>query len=305
MNPRYVRAILTTICTLGLSATLASAASFDTPSVEVLRSGRTSLTVRITSGMSGAPNGFSLEWLPAATYDALGAWPANGDPRILKGDFRGVPTLNTEEGSGDFRLLSMEDAGVQIGDLFDETGVVTQQRGELVEGTEYVVRVHANGDGLNEASASSPTQRATTLLRSQQDCTYTQGYWKNHPGAWPVGNLTLGTVNYSAAQLMQIFNEPAAGNGLISLAHQLIAAKLNVANGATPPAAIVTAISQADALIGGLVAPPIGAGYLAPGSTSGLTNTLDNFNQGITGPGHCGSTPTRTPTWGGLKTLYR
>jgi hypothetical protein len=115
----------------------------------------------------------------------------------------------------------------------------------------------------------------------------------------------LGGVNYSAAQLMSIFNTPAKGNGLVSLAHQLIAAKLNVAQGALAPPAVATAIANADALIGALVVPPVGAGYIKPGTTSGLTNTLDQFNNGVTGPGHCGSTPVKVSTWGAVKTLYR
>jgi len=176
---------------------------------------------------------------------------------------------------------------------------------ELLEGTSYVVRVRANAAATGDVSAPSGTLRVTTLSRTIQDCTYTQGYWKNHPEAWPVGSVTLGTVNYTQAQLLLIFGEPAAGNGLISLAHQLIAAKLNIAQGATPPAGVVAAIASADALIGGLVVPPIGAGYLAPSSTSALTGTLDNFNQGITGPGHCGTVGTHTKTWGGLKSIYR
>src|SRR5688572_23676843 len=60
-------------------------------------------------------------------------------------------------------------------------------------------------------------------------CTLTQGYWKNHPEAWPVASLELGSVTYSKAQLLSIFRTPVSGNGLVSLAHQLIAAKLNVA----------------------------------------------------------------------------
>src|SRR6187551_989910 len=64
------------------------------------------------------------------------------------------------------------------------------------------------------------------------DCTYTQGYWKNHPDAWPVASLKLGTVTYTKVELIAIFKTPVKGNGLIQLAHQLIAAKLNVAAGA-------------------------------------------------------------------------
>ena len=73
---------------------------------------------------------------------------------------------------------------------------------------------------------------------------------------------------------------------MIALAHQLIAAKLNVANGADATA-VAQAISDADALIGALVVPPIGAGFLAPSVTSALTTALANYNEGATGPGHC------------------
>lgn len=117
-------------------------------------------------------------------------------------------------------------------------------------------------------------------------CTYTQGFWKNHPDAWPVNNLTLGTVNYTQAELLQIFRQPVRGNGLVALAHQLIAAKLNVANGADPTDA-QDAIDDADALIGGLVVPPIGDGYLRPRDASDLVETLDDYNNGRIGPGHC------------------
>lgn len=304
MKRFYSSVLLSCACTALLAGT-ALAATLDAPTLSFVRAGRTVVTLQVTAGNSGAPNGFTLEWLPAATYEALGGWPADGDPRILKGDFHGVPTYYTENGTDSYQLPPVDEAGVQIGNLFDETGVSTVHHEELLEGTSYVVRVRANASGSDAASAPSATVSATTLQRGGQDCTYTQGYWKNHQEAWPVGNVTLGTVNYTQAQLLQIFNQPAAGNGLVSLSHQLIAAKLNIAQGASAPSGVLTAISQADAMIGGLVVPPIGSGSLSPGSTSGLTGTLDNFNQGITGPGHCGATPTHTPTWGGLKTLYR
>ncbi|HVK86756.1 MAG TPA: DUF4215 domain-containing protein [Kofleriaceae bacterium] len=122
------------------------------------------------------------------------------------------------------------------------------------------------GDGESELT------RESIVVRT--DCTHTQGFWKNHPDVWPVSSLTLGTVTYSKTQLLAIFTTPVQGNGLISLAHQLIAAKLNDASGAITPAAI----AQADALIGGRVVPPVGAGYLAPSTTSSLVGALDGFN---------------------------
>jgi hypothetical protein len=126
-------------------------------------------------------------------------------------------------------------------------------------------------------------------------CTYTQGYWKTHgptpkgnnKNEWDLATITLGTVNYTQAQAQSIFNKAPAGNGLISLAHQLMAAKLNLANGAVDPS-IAATITAADALIGGLVVPPVGSGYLSPASVSALVTALTNFNEGATGPGHCG-----------------
>ena len=136
------------------------------------------------------------------------------------------------------------------------------------------------------------------------NCTYTIGYWKTHEEAWPVESLMLGSVPYTKAELLAILNTSVGGNGLISLAHQLIGAKLNIANGADPTAA-AAAIAAADALIGALVVPPIGAGYLHPSLTSSLTQTLDDYNNGIIGPGHCGTVGTEARNWGEVKALFR
>jgi cysteine-rich repeat protein len=120
---------------------------------------------------------------------------------------------------------------------------------------------------------------------SNDDCTLTQGYWKNHPSQWPVTSIQLGTVTYTQAEALDIFDRSVNGNGLVSLAHQLMAAKLNAAAGASNPIADV--ITQADAMIGGLVVPPVGSGTLATSATAGLVQALDNYNTGAVGPGHC------------------
>jgi len=104
------------------------------------------------------------------------------------------------------------------------------------------------------------------------------GYWKTHPNAWPVNSLTLGNRVYSAAELLSIMNNNVSvGNGLISLAHHLIAAKLNVANG--EDASIQSTIDAADALIGNLVVPPVGAGYLDPTTVNALKDLLEAYNE--------------------------
>jgi hypothetical protein len=110
-------------------------------------------------------------------------------------------------------------------------------------------------------------------------CVRGQGYWKNHPAAWPVIHQQLGNHVYDQEQLLSILHQPVRGNGLVLLAHQLIAAKLNIANGADG-SCIEQTLADADALIGDLVVPPVGDGYLRPRDVSGLANTLHQYNEG-------------------------
>jgi hypothetical protein len=123
----------------------------------------------------------------------------------------------------------------------------------------------------------------------ESGCVQSQGFWKNHEESWPVGSLMLGATSYTQVDLLSILNTPVGGNGLISLSYQLIAAKLNAENGAPVPAGIAAAIAAADTLIGALVVPPVGSDSLAPASTSALTGTLDQYNNGLYegGPPHC------------------
>jgi hypothetical protein len=85
-------------------------------------------------------------------------------------------------------------------------------------------------------------------------------------------------VAYNQNQLLQILNQPVQGNCLVSVAHQLIAAKLNIANDA-PHDCIDQTISEVDALIGDLVVPPIGDGFLAC-NISGYIEALTAYNEG-------------------------
>jgi hypothetical protein len=156
------------------------------------------------------------------------------------------------------------------------------------------VRLRVN-DGKHETYCRLFVQ----VVPAPEGCTYTQGFWKTHgPGAcgvaagdnqWPVDSLELGDTTYTDAELCSIFwTPPAGGNGLISLAHQLIAAEFNKANGASVPAVVADALEDAHALIGALVIPPVGGGYLPASTTSGLNNVLAAYNEGlIEGSVHC------------------
>jgi len=126
-------------------------------------------------------------------------------------------------------------------------------------------------------------------------CVNGQGYWKNHPDQWPVIQLRLGNVNYTKQQLLSILNQPTRGNGLVSLAGQEILAKLNIANGAAG-SCIQQTLANTDAMIGNLVVPPVGTGFLAPAVVSALAGTLSDYNVGRLCAPSCGGplNPART-----------
>jgi len=108
-------------------------------------------------------------------------------------------------------------------------------------------------------------------------CAFTQSYWRRHPDAWPVDSMTLGATTYTKAQLLEILGRSARVNGLVELAHQLIAAKLNVCVGADD-GAITSELAAGDALIAGRMVPPVGTGALSMAATSELVTALEEFN---------------------------
>ncbi|HEV8361100.1 MAG TPA: hypothetical protein VGR28_11670 [Candidatus Thermoplasmatota archaeon] len=297
-------------------------AKMSTPILGLAGTSQGFIELTVTAGSpTGAPAGFSIQWETAAAL-ALGpdglagtaddnTWFASDDARLCKASFSGNP-----QGSN-YNLAAGETVTVRIGDLTLDTGAsVSNGAGDAAAcnvaldcGTEYVFHAFAHADNKRTRSDWTPDFAASTEAcpTSAGGCTYTQGFWRTHGAAgpasekiydefgnvigyvsqWPVGSLTLGTVSYTEAELQSILDQAPKGNGLITLAHQLIAAKLSIANGADGTA-VETTIADADALIGGLVVPPVGTGSLAAGATSTLVLALDDYANGRTGPGHCG-----------------
>jgi hypothetical protein len=271
----------------------------DTPTISCAPgSTPSSLKVTVTGGPNtGLPAGFSVQWMLESEFLANGGiWPSDSyvDPNVssyCKASFSG-------NASGyNYAIPVNGSSTVTLGDvIYDTPGASSAcENIPLSCGKNYVFRAfgHANST-LNRSAWSNTTTCATAACAHDGGCTYTQGYWKTHgpiptgnnSNVWPVTSLTLGTVTYTDLELQSIFNTSGAGNGLVTLAHQLMAAKLNVANGADDTA-IAATIAAADALIGSRVAPPVGSGTLSNASVSALNNALTNYNEGATGPGHC------------------
>lgn len=130
------------------------------------------------------------------------------------------------------------------------------------------------------------------------NCPVGQGYWRN-TATWPVVELTISGQVYTQAELLIILNMPPQGDASLILAHQLIAAKLNMLGGRDAIAA-AGLIAQAETLL----APYAGAGKLPynlpPSSVEGgtitnIANVLDAYNAGLLSA-NCGLTPTATLT---------
>jgi hypothetical protein len=298
--------LLVSAALLALLPYAATAAQLDRPTLASYVQGHAKIVVVVQAGASGAPAGFELQWMQFSDFLANGGqFHSVANAAQSEASFTGVPTLNTWDGElTSFQLAGSALAAVEVGDLFDETGIVANNASvaELKTATPYIFRARAIADGVDDASDWSNVFIVESALNV--NCTYTQGYWKNHEEAWPVLSLQLGNVVYNQAQLLSILGQPAQGNGLVILAHQLIAAMLNVAQGADP-SAINAALATAHALIGNLVVPPIGAGHLPPNTVSATSQTLDDYNNGVIGPGHCGSVSNVPTPWSQIKASYR
>jgi hypothetical protein len=121
-----------------------------------------------------------------------------------------------------------------------------------------------------------------------EGCTFTFGFWKNHPSAWPSGFDPNATFGLSGQTWIGVLKTAPLGNAYYILAHQYIAAVLNGASGASAPANVQSAMSGAAAFFAASGPSPAPSGAQR---TQLITwaNLLDDYNNGLVGPGHCAS----------------
>lgn len=158
---------------------------------------------------------------------------------------------------------------------------------------EWVAKLTA----YNEAACGAPPPPPTG-----EGCTRTIGYWKNHAGFGPQADVVtpllpqwLGTsggaksvhVTTTALAVALLDKSGDASNGINKLYAQLLAAKLNIASGANGSAVLQT-ITQADLFLASHAA----ADWSSLSSAQrqqvlAWAATLDDYNNGKLGPGHC------------------
>ena len=197
--------------------------------------------------------------------------------------------------------------------LDDETNITIE---ELVPPGYHLDRISFTGDGNpahvpdaieNPASPSvtfKPFAGLNVYFKNSfvggGGCSLTPGYWKTHSSYGPAGrNDTWDEIDpdgensdffLSGHTYYQVlWTTPQGGNAYYILAHAYIAAELNFLNGSDPSAA-QAAFNAATALFNAYT--PAQVGVLKGNNATRqafLSNAavLDNYNNGLIGPGHC------------------
>ena len=111
--------------------------------------------------------------------------------------------------------------------------------------------------------------------------TGTPGYWKNHPEAWPVEEITIGGVTYSKADAIKYMKKPVKKDKTLTMFPALVSAKLNVLIG-NDDTCIAGTIAAADAWMADY--GPVGSGVKASSDAwkmgEPLYEELDLYNNG-------------------------
>jgi hypothetical protein len=161
------------------------------------------------------------------------------------------------------------------------------------------------GNGDDEATVGVTV---TQLCDAQilLGCTYTQGYWKTHvnyapkpqfskkrDSAWDLidgaGAANEGAIFFlSGMSYINVMWTAPKGNPYYNLAHQYIAAKLNVLDGADD-SAVAADLAQAEAWFS--VYPPSSPFWKKNQNAIEIAGHLGSFNEGSVGPGHCSVSP--------------
>lgn len=319
-----------------------------TPGISCLSSTPSSITLQVCgTGTYGAPAGFSIHMKTRTDYDANG-WAATGSYTCLS--LGG----NCNGGNNPWSLSTGECVNVTI-----SASTVADYAGQGVCGvssdcglypltcnTEYVFRVFAHGNSdytLSDMGPTPPLSCFTSPCPNPGECTLTWGYWKTHgpagcnpsgnqPNDWNVSSLTIGNLTLDEAALCAILqdNPNACGKGggsnsgantVLILEHQLIAAMLNVAEGAIHCPFADQAIVAANAALAGHEYDCIGAGTATGQQLIGIKDLLAAYNDdqcncpvpskpqaGIMGAGSSEPGVTKSSkstSWGQLKTIYR
>ncbi|MFN8579718.1 MAG: hypothetical protein U0163_01890 [Gemmatimonadaceae bacterium] len=137
-----------------------------------------------------------------------------------------------------------------------------------------------------------------TEIVTNPGCTLTQGYWSTHSSKGPapydnrwlnIGPLGEDTQFFASGKSWYtvFLTPPKKGNANYILAQQYMAAKLNILAGAATTPAVVAAVSGAESYYLGITNLDVLPVDPTRSQLIGWSTTLDSYNSGLIGPGHC------------------
>jgi hypothetical protein len=145
------------------------------------------------------------------------------------------------------------------------------------------------------SSATLPIEVACTPPPSTTGCVLTQGYWKTHsvdgPATPPnptwnlVGGPNASFYNSGMSWIQLFETPPAGGNAYIQLAHQFMAARLNLLSGASTPTSVSQTLSWATQYFSNPANSP--ASYTERAQANQAASLLDAYNSGELGVPAC------------------
>jgi DNA transposition AAA+ family ATPase len=216
-----------------------------------LATGVSTGTATISATLNGIPGSTVLTVSPAV-LESIAVTPANPS----------VTTGQNEQfiATGTFSDGTTQDVTSRVAWASGKTSVATITASGLAT---------AVGTGTSTISATLNSVTGSTVLTAQAAgsvAPHSVSFWKNNPAAWPVTSLTLGGFTYTQSELLAILTTQTLDIPIL-LAQQLIAAKLNVANGSSAGSLIKAAIADSDKLlaaVGAKINPKGGNGKITP-----------------------------------------
>lgn len=142
-------------------------------------------------------------------------------------------------------------------------------------------------------TGETSTWRITVRVPCEEGCTLTPGYWKTHSVYGPAPyDDTWASIGEDTAFFLSgqsyyevLWTPPSGGNPYYILAHAYIAAELNQLNGASIPDDVLSAFDKATALFEKYAPDQVDRSLR--GDFLSVAEILDNYNNGLIGPGHC------------------
>jgi hypothetical protein len=169
------------------------------------------------------------------------------------------------------------------------------------------LNTHTNTSTLTTNDTETSTTSSWTInatVECTNGCTLTQGYWKTHNNEFKGGapadptwynntsTLPLGEKTpffSSGSTWFEIFWMPPSkgNNAYLQLAHQYMAAKLNILKGTSAPSIVLSAINWAEKEFFPGKTPSMSLTKTQANQARYYASILASYNEGLIGPGHC------------------